>query len=103
MTAVVETAQYFCRQLHDVSPAAMVLQAEIAWHAAAAQLEALTKTHDGVLGQLREAQDRTQLAEQETIEVSPACMLKSAGTLSDVLAVSQGAVKVSSSIFSWCT
>lgn len=43
-------------------------EAETSWRAAAAQLEALTKTHDGVLGQLREAIDRTGLAEQETIE-----------------------------------
>ena len=50
------------------------LQAEVAWRKAAAGLEALTKTHDGVLGQLKEAQDRTALAEQETIEVSPICM-----------------------------
>ena len=49
----------------------MILQAETSWRAAAAQLEALTKTHDGVMGQLREAQDRTALAEQEKIEVSP--------------------------------
>ena len=52
---------------------ALLLQAETSWRAAAAQLEALTKTHDGVLGQLREAQDRTALAEQETIEVKPMC------------------------------
>ena len=49
----------------------MTLQAETSWRAAATQLEALTKTHDGVVGQLREAQDRTALAEQEKIEVSP--------------------------------
>ena len=48
----------------------MALQAETAWKAAAVQLEALTETHDGVLHQLKEAQERTQLAEQETIEVS---------------------------------
>ncbi len=35
-------------------------------------MEALTKTHDGVMGQLKEANDRTSLAEQETIEVTPA-------------------------------
>ncbi len=44
-------------------------QAETSWRAAAAQLEALKKTHDGVSGQLKEAIDRTSLAEQETIEV----------------------------------
>lgn len=43
-------------------------EAETSWRAAAAQLEALTKTHDGVLGQLKEANDRTSLAEQEAIE-----------------------------------
>lgn len=47
-----------------------MLQAETKWTAAATQLEALTKTHDGVLGQLKEAQERSELAEQETIEVS---------------------------------
>lgn len=46
------------------------LQAETAWNAAAVQLEALRETHDGVLSQLKEAQERTELAEQETIEVS---------------------------------
>lgn len=51
----------------------MVLQAEIAWKAAAVKLEALTEVHEGVLNQLKEAQERTQLAEQETIEVSPCC------------------------------
>lgn len=55
----------------------IVLQAETKWTAAATQLEALTKTHDGVLGQLREAQDRSALAEQETIEVSARCTCES--------------------------
>lgn len=45
-------------------------EAETSWRAAAAQLEALTKTHDGVEGQLKEANDRTSLAEQETIEAA---------------------------------
>ncbi|DBA91754.1 hypothetical protein WJX77_007188 [Trebouxia sp. C0004] len=45
-------------------------EAETSWRAAAAQLEALTKTHDGVTGQLKEANDRTSLAEQETIEAA---------------------------------
>ncbi|KAL3150684.1 hypothetical protein ABBQ32_000477 [Trebouxia sp. C0010 RCD-2024] len=45
-------------------------EAETKWTAAATQLEALTKTHDGVLGQLKEAQERSELAEQETIEAA---------------------------------
>ena len=64
----------------------VALQAETAWKAAAVQLEALTETHSGVLHQLKEAQERTQLAEQETIEVSRLAHFSLSGTLSDVLA-----------------
>ena len=65
---------------------AVALQAETAWKAAAVQLQALTETHGGVLHQLKEAQERTQLAEQETIEVSRLAHFSLSGTLSDVLA-----------------
>ena len=66
----------------------MALQAETAWNAAAVQLEALRETHDGVLNQLKEAQERTELAEQETIEVSHLVHFSLQAALSDVLSVS---------------
>ncbi|DBB12666.1 TPA: hypothetical protein ACH3X3_005446 [Trebouxia sp. C0006] len=61
-------------------------EAETSWRAAAAQLEALTKTHDGVSGQLKEAHDRTSLAEQETIEAA----MKVAECRRELAAAAQG-------------